>query len=386
MDTLQKKDVLALLDFDKHPCATIYFPLTKKGFDRRENLIQLKNLISIAKEKLLQKDPQLNVEQMFEPAQEVYDQLHNPDLLQESIAVFVCEKFLRNYTTPAHLPASAIVDWRFNLKPFIPNLTSNRKFNLLCLDQKDVNLYQCDNYNFKELPLENLSASIDELSSIIEFEKHIQSYTAPANKTAGTGAQFHGQGATGDKKVYKEEVLLQFIHLVDKSVNKAADATLPLVLAGNKNVCDFYRRKTSYNTIIGEQISENISQKKDKQLHKKAAEIAAKWFDNDKNKKLADFPEALHKKRASIDIQDILPAARVGRISDIFIDTSKNIYGRYSEEKVDVLRTGEPVEIPQTEELLNLASIFSLNSQSNIYDMPQEQIPQQKPVACIFRY
>ncbi len=378
--------VLNLLKITDWPCISIYLPVNKETFDTKGNAIALKNLISNAKSSLKDKEPEKDYSPIFKEAEQIYEDLKTRKNYGETIAMFISRDRCEMYNLPIKASESVLVDRRFNLKPILPLLTSNKQFYILLFNQKAASLYECDFYGINHLPFKEGNIGIQNITDFTEFQKHNQSHTAPAGSSTGTDAQFHGQGTTGDKKVHKQKLLLEFVELVDNALQKViAGSYRPLLLAGEQSVCDFFRNNSSYKPIMERIVREKPELMNEKQLHKKAVETARQWFGKAQRQKIESFPSAYENNQASTDIKEVIPAARNGRIADIFIDPSKSIFGRYEQDKEGVF-VGEEYKKPDSEELINLAAMLSFGSDANIYEMPKEKPLKDNSVACIFRY
>ena len=388
MNMQKREEVNSLLTITGWPCISIYMPVNKKEFDTRDNPVRLKNLVSEAKETLKQRDPDNNYDHLFEPVERIYQESKHPKNYGQTLAIFIAQDFYKTYNLPVKLPQSSLVEKRFNIKPLLPLILDNKQFYLLCFSQKEIKLYNCDYYNIKQIPLKDTPKSVDELMSLTEFEKHTQLHTMPAGKSKGTDARFHGQGTVGDKKVKKQKVLHEFTQMVDNALQKAISGTYkPLVLAGSENICDYFKNHSGYNPIFDEVIREKTEIIDEKQLHQKAVNKVHDWLDREKTQKIQSFPAANENNRASTDIKEIVPAAKNGKISDIFINSSKSVFGKYDEDKEGVF-VGDECNENETEELVNLAAVLSYISSANIYEIPadSETELEDKAAACIFRY
>lgn len=378
--------VLDLLKITDWPCISIYLPVNKEAFDTKGNAIALKNLISSAKSSLKEKEPDKDYSPIFKKAEQIYEDLKSRKNYGRAIALFISKDRCEMYNLPVKVEGSVLVDRRFNLKPILPLLTSNKQFYILLLNQKDVSLYDCDFYDINHIPFKEGRIGIQDITDFTEFEKHNQSHTAPAGSSTGTDAQFHGQGTAGDKKVHKQKLLSEFAELVDNAIQKIiAGSYRPLLLAGDQSVCDFFRNQSGYKPIMDGIIREKAELLNEKELHEKAVAAARQWFGRAQRQKIESFPAAYENHFASTDIKEVIPAARNGKVADIFIDTSKNIFGRYEEDKEGVF-VGEEYKKADSEELINLAAMLSFGSDANIYEMPKEEPLKDNSVACIFRY
>lgn len=96
------------------------------------------------------------------------------------------------------------------------------------------------------------------------------------------------------------------------------------------------------------------------------------------------YREGLGTGLASNNLDEILPAARQGRVDQLFTAIGVQIWGTLNTDS-DRMNIHDEVQ-PGDEELLDLAEFLTFRNSGSVFSVAPEDVPDSSPVAAIFRY
>ncbi|MBE9170603.1 hypothetical protein IQ238_24830 [Pleurocapsales cyanobacterium LEGE 06147] len=387
MSLLSIDELKMLVEQPEGLCVSIYMPTYRAGSETRQNPIRFKNLIKQAEANL--QENQLSRTDALELLQPALD-LDTEDFWQhqdEGLAIFVAENFFRYYRLPLKFEDLAIVDDRFQLKPLMPLLTGDGEYYILALSQKQVRLLVGTRYSVREIELEDVPQSLADALRYDEPENELQNrISTPRGGTSNPFPQagsFHGHGSpdTDDNR----RNILQFFLQLDRGIqdylkNKQA----PLVLVGVEYLFPIYKEANTYEHLIEEGITENPEILKPEELQSKTWSIVEPYFTQAQQAALEQYRELIGIGKASVDLEEIIPAAYYGRVDKLFVAIARQQWGSF-DPQTNQLQIHSQAE-PGDEDLLNSATIQTFLNSGTVYAVEPEQVPDGAPLAAVFRY
>jgi hypothetical protein len=388
MKLFQIDDLRALVEQEQWPCVSLYLPTHRAGRkETREDPIRLKNAVADAKEELVKAGyPKDRIGELLQPAA---DLVSRKDFWLEEradgLALFLAPGLFRYWRVPLKLQDEIVVGEHFCVKPLIPLFSEDGRFYVLALSQKHVRFFEATRTGIQERTVPDMLRSIDDLRQFNQAQENIQGHTMAMSGTAPrTDIIFHGQGNIADKATYKAEVA-EYISAVAKRLERyLGPQTVPLVVAAVEYEQALYRDVNGYHGLLEEGIVGNPDGLNDGQIHHAAWELVEPHFTEGRRTMLRHFTDLLNTDKTSDRLDVILPAARHGRVRTLFIQTQVRIWGKFDTENLSVAVHDRPAE--GDVDLLDLATVYVLQSKGTIYALLREDMPTPNPQAAIFRY
>lgn len=248
-----------LKSFNPPFCVTIYAPHidnTSSGASN-PNKIELKNLLRQAEMALLDEHVEPGeIKKTLRPARELLsnDALWPPRA--ESLALFLHPKSFHYYYLPDEVPHMLTIGRGFNLGPLEEAIRSNRRYLLLALSLKNVQVFEGDRFSLRRLNLKNFPSNMEDALNIDEYPKVAETHTiAPAGNGKGSEA-FHGQY---NIKQTKKEMMLVYFQIVDRRLRQFLQKKrLPLILAGVEYLLPIYHQANTSPYLLQEGIRGNV--------------------------------------------------------------------------------------------------------------------------------
>jgi hypothetical protein len=386
MSFLSIEELKELVEQPQGLCVSIYMPTVQLSSETQQNSVRFKNLLRQAEAELEKYELQpTDPSQFLQPASE----LDEDEFWQQQnagLALFISEGFFRFYRVPIDLIELVVVSDRFHLKPLIPLLSGDDRFYILTLGQRDVRLLEGNRYGItREVEIEGLPKSMDEaLQYDEETSKDEQRRQgAGAGRSAlQAGGSYHGHG--GGRENVKEELLRYFL-LVDKSLHDFfRNRRSPLVLAGVNYLLPIYQEANTYNFIVEEGIQHNTKERTAEELHAEAWAIVEPQFKADQEKAIDYYHESIAAGKGSNDLNEVIQGAFFGRVEQLFVPVGVQRWGHFDPESME-LEIHNEAQLGD-EDLLNAAAIQTIFHGGTVYAVEPEKVPDNTPVAAVFRY
>jgi hypothetical protein len=389
MSTLPIEELKNLVEQAEPPCISLYMPTYQAGSEVQQNPIRFKNLIRQA-ESLLQEQHgfrQSDAMNLLQPALE----LDKNDFWQHQnsgLAIFIADNFFRYYRLPRSFEELVIVGDRFHYKPLMPLLTGDGTFYLLALSQKQIRFFEGSRHTIREIKLEDVPTNMEDALQYDETAKEGQFRLSSSR--GGTGNQFrysgsfHGQGSPDQDN--PQEDLLQFFHIVDRGLQKYLhNEKAPLLLAGVEYLLPIYQEANTYSHLMGEIIPiENVSVIKPEDLLEPAWSQVEPYYTQSRQEAIEHYHELAGTGQTSTDLQETIAAAYYGRIDQLFVALDTQKWGNFDPQANQLALHAEAE--PGDDDLLNAAAIQTLLTGGTVYAVEADQVPEQAPLAAVFRY
>lgn len=398
MDFLRRDDLKELIAETGRFCVSVYSPTHRGGREIREDPIQLKDLLSDAKDQLEREGLNAReIDELLEPAQNLWRDDLFWEKQSDGLAVFLRDGIMRYYRLPLDLEPLVVVGHRFHVKPLLPLLDRESRFYLLSISEGSVKLYQGSGYSISELDPGNLPSGLAEALQYEDLDRHFQFHTstrAPGvtsvaagqpGAVAGRPGQFHGQGAADQET--ERTYILQYLRQVDEGIQELLDPMqAPLVLAGLDRLQAYYRQVNGYPQLLDEGVKGNPEEMDERELHRRAWEVVSARRATAREDAAALYRQLLGSgsQRASGEIESVVPAAYFQRVQALFVPLDRQVWGSFDAESGQIAVHEEPG--PDDQDLLDLAAVHTFSNGGAVYPVEIDAVPGGGLVAAVFRY
>jgi hypothetical protein len=385
MNIFEKSTLEELINQKKELAVSIYLPTHRAGQEVRQDPIRFKNLLRKAEDQLKargmkERDIKIFLNQAAELVEDHFFWVHQSD----GLALFVSANNFIHYRLPYSFDELSVVTHGFYLKPLLPLLSNNGQFYILALDLKNLKFYQATRFSTSEIELPNLPASLDDALKYFDFEKQPQFHTEAPPASGNRQGMFHGQGVGSDEAHTKKYILQYFLKVNDAIRKYIVNQNLPILLVGLDHLVGIYREANSYPRILDVEVKKDPQSFKPKELHENAWEAVSGVFRKEEKAAMEKFNESLGKGLASKNIDDIVPAAFVGRVEYLFLEPNQQTLGLFDPSNHQVQLQAE--NDSQAVDLLDFSAIRTLLNDGTVYALSAEEMPESTSIAAVFRY
>ena len=284
------------------------------GQDDKLSMLTLKNQLKDAKTQLADAglaDGEIGA--LLAPVQELLEDSSYWRLQSRGLIVFAADGFFLPVRVPVELQDSLTIGDAFNLLPVASVLASDRRLYVLALTKNQVRLFDTSRNVIRELPLENVPASFDEV--IDELPERVVDVRAGSG---GTDRAPSYQGTTGD---VSRMLLEKYIRAVGQAIGTRLGTarSQPLVLAAVAEYLPIFAAECPYPAIFDGVVAGNPEHLQPDELRSAAwhlvneSEAAHEAEEQDHARSLA------HGGKGAFDLAEIAKAAEEGRVDTLFL-------------------------------------------------------------------
>ncbi len=375
MSMINEKDFKELANYKNDTCVSIFIPTQRAGKEVLEGKNK-KHLhsewVQIRKHLKEQKVDESIIDKIGEPIEKLIEDRDFWRHQSDGLAIFTSPDFFKKFTIPVNFEAYHYVGNEFYVKPLVPAMTGDGKFNILAIQLEDVKLFEATRYSIAPIEIDDLTPGrLEERVGFDYKEKALQFRT---QGEGGEKTQFHGHG--GSERDEKTEIK-QFFRAVDQGLREyLVKENLPLVVYCQDYLFPIYKDANTYNHLVDEVIPGNPNDSDLLGIHKKALEIMESHLHDSRNEKIEKYKELSSTENTTSAISDIIPAVYQGKVDTLFIENRTEVWGDYNENNMQV-------EFADNNEngsvsLLNLAAKKTIEMGGKVYLVEHEFMPQKK--------
>lgn len=383
MSLLTRDELRILVEKPHGICVSIYMPTHRAGRETRQDPIRLKNMLREAEERLNEMGlSSRETNQLLEPAQRLLDDTTFWQHQSDGLAILSSSRAFRCYRLPLSFDELVVVTNRFHIKPLLALFACDGQFYVLALSQNEVRLLQGTRYGVDEVDLPDVPRSLAEALRYDDPERQLQFHTPTPVGAGGQAAIFHGHGVgTDDAKAN----ILRYFHQIDRGVSRLIRGEqAPLVLAGVDYLLPIYRQANTYPQLLEEGILGNPEGLTGEELHDHAWAIVEPHFLKAQGEASARYRRLAGTDQASSKLAKVVAGAYQGKIEELFVALGVQRWGAFDPDAGRVLH--HPEAEPGDEDLLDFAAIHTLLHGGTVYAVSPEEMPDETPVAAVFRY
>jgi len=374
-------DLKLLMGKREEWCVSIFMPTYRVTTRALENQIRFKNLVKVAEEKLGEVGV-ADADRIMEPARKLTEDKLFWHHQRDGLAFFLSKDFIRSYRLPITFDELVVVTDRFHTRPVLPLLTGDGRFYILALSQNEVRLFLGTRYNVSEVELGDVPQSLEEALKYDEPEKSLQFHAHSPSGSGQRGATFHGHGAGTD---ISKDRILRFCQEVDKGLQSILPRErAPLIVASVDYLVPIFKQASAYPHILDQGISGNPEGLSGEELHEKALEIVAPFFEQEFLDHEAMYGELSNKGKTAFHVEEVVRAAYHGRVEVLFVPVGEYRWGEFDPSTDEVILARQSEQ--GAGDLLDFAAAQTILNSGIVHAVNPGEMPDHADAAAILRY
>ncbi|MBC8767336.1 hypothetical protein H4O18_04965 [Arenibacter sp. BSSL-BM3] len=384
MATITKQELQDLESIRNVHCISIYMPTHQKGEEvlQQEDAKLLKNHLKEVKLKLEQEPlGKREISELIAPIQEL---IHDGEFWRHQsngLALFLTNGIVKKYTLPISFKPFNHVANSLYLTPLLPMFTGDDSFFLLWLQLEKVKLYKKTRYYSSEIQIEDKIPS--RMEERVGYDYEQKSLQFRSQQEGHGAAAFHGHGEADRDR--KNEIERYFSALDRGLMTLIQNESKPLIIACQDYLFPIYQKVNTYKYLLADHISFDPTETDESKLRELAWKKLSPVFDKERLEKIEIFKKFDGTSRTSSDIEQIIPAAILGKIDSLFIQKNEDIWGIYEPEK-DLVRVDKEL-LPSNVSLLNRAAMKTFLNGGKVYLLEKEDMPNPfSKINALYRY
>jgi hypothetical protein len=158
----------------------------------------------------------------------------------------------------------------------------------------------------------------------------------------------------------------------------------PIILAGVKSLLPMFEQANDSLPLVKEGIVGNPEERNPQQLHHSAVAILEKKLMNEMEDEKNRYFDFSKKELSTSEVDTIVRSAYHGRMDVLFYTPDIHIWGKYDPEGGEIERHEKYQD--GDDDLIDIAAVTTLLRGGKAYQMPHDEMPEQKKIAGILRY
>jgi hypothetical protein len=358
------------------PCISLYQPTHRYHPDNQQDPIRYRNLRSQLESSLRVKYPARDVRKLVSKYQALE---HDHDFWNhrtDGMAILGSPNKFELFELQRPVRELIVVAQNFYTKPLLRILQSADRYQILCLRQNEVTLYEGNRDAIDPVDLSDTLATIE--SALRESREGPQVNV----RVAPGGVAVHYGNNTDERKID----LQRFFRAVDRAILKqhSRPSGLPLILVALTEYHSLFR-SISHNPFLltdGVQIdpgSLNLGR-----LHALAWQTIEPLYRRRLDTLLSQYELAESRNLACDDVAHVAEATMAGRVGTLLVEADRQLPGRVANAHGHV-EHGE-LQDPEVGDLLNDLAEAVARMKGEVVVVPRDRMPCATGVAAIYRF
>ena len=379
-----KPSTLKKLASESGKClVSIYAPMMKAGREVQQNEIRWKNLVSEARNKLIEDGKtEEQADDLLEPAA---SKISDPDFWQHQnngLVFFIDESKSCFLETCCSVEERVVIGESFFLRPIVKAANDQSSCFIIAASPNRVRLFEVSGDQIVDVELESLPENLQDALNIDEYVSALQFHsTSQGSGNSTQSAVHHGHGGS-DPDVKKQDELLQYFHRLDAALSGyLAGKDTPLVFAGVDSVFPVYRKANSYKHLVDESLPGNSDDASPQDLLTAVTPVLKNMQSERLTETVAAYQDKAHTDWASKDAVEIYAAAKMGQVDQLFISDEFSELAKNEED-------GESTDLAQADASPNLGNLIVLETIRNggkVVDVTDHAMQNDEKIAAVFR-
>jgi Bacterial archaeo-eukaryotic release factor family 3 len=382
-----RNDLDELAGCDKRPAVSMYLPTHAAGREVRQDAIRLRNLLSTAAKRLGAEYRPPEIAELLDPARRLVDDEEFWRYQNRGLGVFLAPGFHRVHKLAIEVAEELFVGGHFSIRPLLPLIDSTGRFWVLTVSASRTRLYQGSRWSFDEVTGVELPQGISEVYRETEYQETHQASPVgrPPRGPAGLAkAQALGEAPEDLHKTQLVELLHRVASAAEPVIKRQP---APVVLVAQPEIHGNFRDIAKWKELLPDGIGENPDAIAPPELHRKACSLMAPREEQNRADVLDRLESMLgtgNNGRATTVPEEIVKAARYGRVDRLFLAGGDPLWGWFDERHDRIVAHRDPA--PGDDDLLDYAAVMTLRQGGNITLVDRAQLPPTGPAAAILRY
>ncbi len=374
--------IAGLLSAYEPPCLSLYQRTHRHRPENQQDPILFRNLVKKLEESLQKELAAREVKPLLEPFHTLAGDSAFWNNTLDGLAVFCARDLFRVLKLQRPVPDIAVVANSFHVKPLVRIFQSADRYQVLCLNRKEIRLFEGDRHAIDEV---KLAAGVPRTRAIAIGEEHTEPHLTVASygKGAEGPAMHHGHGSRKDEVDVDTE---RFFQMIDRAVmeHHSQPSGLPLMLAALPEHHGLFRKISANPFLMEVGVEINPDALSADELRERAWQAFEPQYKARLDSLVEEFERARAKDLGSDDLKVVAKAALAGGVATMLVEADRHIPGRLDEETGKIRL--EKLEHPEVDDLLDDLTELVLKKGGRVVVVSAERMPTHTGVAAVRRF
>ena len=367
------------------PCISVYAPTVRSGRPQNsENDRTFGGLVQRAEQELRQRYPAHQTDLLVQPLRRLLDDQSFWEQPADGIAAFAAPDFFHVQKLDRSVPEHVAVADSFHLKPLIRAQQFSGKYQVLCLSQRNIKLFEGNQDRLDFVPLRNVPHTAGEALDIQVNEVITTMSGTPSGETRHDAKAKYQ--TVSEQVSIDDNGLERFFRTIDSAIweNHSRAAGLPIMLCALEKYHPLFRSISKNPNLMAEAIVVNPDAVDTERLRQEAWRIIEPYYQEQVQRVVDAYQMAQAKQQGSGDVAQVAEAATFARVSTLLVDADKHVGGRIdpASGRVEFADMSQP----DIDDLLDDIAEKVIKTGGQVLVMPSQQMPTETGVAAIYRF
>jgi hypothetical protein len=385
MRKVTKNDLDRLLEIQQSPCISIYMPTERTYPGRQQGPVRFKNLLDRAESAIQRRYPANNTQPLLTRLRELEADNSFWDQCREGLGILASSTTLDTFALRNPSRERIIVAEWFYLTPLVRVIQSADRFHVLCLQRKEIHLYEGNRDGLERIEPEGVPWTLtDALGDEVTVQRKEQ---VPAGKSAGEPRPaprkngYVGHAAKGDDAKLDEE---RFFRAIDRAIweHVSKPSGLPLVLVALPEQQSVFRRVSENPQLWSDGVEHSPAGLSEQQLLNETWKSIEPRYLSRLGQLVENYTRAKLRNQATDDLEDAATAAHNSRVGILLMDADRTHPGQIDSETGKVKFSDDPELGDLFGDLVRLV----LLAKGTVVVVPSERMPTGTGLAAIYRF
>lgn len=381
----------ALMADTTAPAISIFLPTHVAGREISQDSVRLRNQLDEARRQLVEggmRGP--DADTLLKPG---YDLVHDGAYWrhqQEGLAVFLSPGRHHVFKLPVGVPEQMFIDDRFHVRPLLPAVSEGGRFVVLAISLKQAAVYEGGKSGLREIPPEDLPRNMDNLFNggpNIQGEAEGRDDGTVRKPVTANAADAPAYAEAGSQKLVTNDEVMQYLKQLSGCMEQYLGGThTPLVLVADERVSGHFKTVCKYRHLVEPAITQPPEALSRDELHRRSLELVKPRFEQGL-RNAADRFRMLNGDNNAKGVADpaqVVTAAAQGRVDTLFVRAGAQCWGRWLADAQRAVMHHDRKEGDR--ELIDYAAGHVVAKDGTVYELPEDQMPANSPVAAILRF
>jgi len=358
------------------PCVSAYTNVARVPEVVYENGARLRGLLDKAQEELRQSFPKHDAQEMLSGLRALADDRNLWERPMAAVALFCAPGYQRIVPLQRAVEETVAVADSFHTKPLLRAIQFTGHFQVLCVSQKSVKVYEGNRDALAELPLKGVPRNI--MDAMRAYSADPQTFNARPEAVDKMGG--------GSKDASQDPDIQRFFRVLDRAIwdHVSRDAGLPLILCAMEQYHHLFHQISHNPRLLEQSIGLNPDSISIERLRQEAWKIIEPNYQRELERLANDFHAAQAHQRGSDDVEQVALALAQYRVGTLMVDADKQIGGKLNPTSGHI--AFGPLDDPATDDVLDDIAEAVLRTGGQVLVLPHEQMPTESGLAAIYRF
>jgi hypothetical protein len=379
MKSLTPSYMKELLEHDSPPCISLYMPADGSETALTQNMLRFDSLLRDAEAQLRLLYPSHQTHQFLTKLRDMKGDEQMFSALSDGLAVFASPALFQVHQLERRVREHVEVADSFHLKPLIRAHQFTGRFQILCLSQRNVSVWEGNQDRISPLKLKNVPKTLGEA---LNYQVAGATMSSSRESTSDNKQKYD---TIAEKATGSDNDLDHFFRIVDKAVwaNCSRPSGLPLILCAMEQYYRWFFDISKNQNIVEEGIKANPEALSPDELRERAWKVIEPFYRRQIERVVEEFGRARAQNEGSGDITQVAQAAAQARVGTLMVDADKHVGGRI--DPVGRVEFGD-LSRPEFDDLLDDIAEQVIKTGGQVLVMPADQMPTDTGIAAIYRF